>query len=291
MGYRNTPLPPGLNFDEAFARGDMYRKYHSLYVDELSSRLSDDEFEAVKEKASKCQRLMKKLGDAIHEKHGAYLQHGVDKDYYEGKTFKKMVITILLVMAAITFFTDNQYVAYPGVGILALWGYRHHVAAQELGKSKRALADRERELKSLKRDLEDICPAYPTDRIKTDDFIILSLLSADLSGNETVTHKGMVDRRLLPHCMRTTEDEAQTIINHFGANFENYEDPRVPDKMWVILWYKLLIANVPLNLQWEIQEKLEQDYGYGCSPQWDYQEFLMSFEAGKIKRIEVGKYE
>jgi hypothetical protein len=61
--------------------------------------------------------------------------------------------------------------------------------------------------------------------------------------------------------------------------------------MWQVLWDKLLIANVPLDLQWEIQEKLEQDYGYGCSPQWDYQEFLMSFEADEIKRIEVGKYE
>ena len=285
MGYRNTPLPPGLNFDEAFARGDMYRKYHLLYIDELSSRLSDDEFEAVKEKASKCQRLLKRLGDAIHEKHGAYLQHGVDKDFYEGKTFKKMAITGLLIIAAITFFTDNQYVAYTGIGIFAFWAYRHHVAAQELGKSERALADRERELKSLKRDLEDICPAYPADRIHTEDFIILSVLS----GDEIITHAGMVDHKLLPPCMQKTEQQAQTIINHFGANFENDDDPRVPDKMWLIIWHKLLIANAPLDLQWEIQEKLEQEYGYGCSPQWDYQEFLMSFEAGEIKRIEVGK--
>ena len=265
----------------------MYCKYHSLYIDELCSRLSDDEFEAVKEKASKCRGILKRLGDAIHEKHGAYLQHGVDKAFYEGKTFKKMAITGLLIIAAMTFFTDNQYVAYTGIGILALWGYRHHVAAQELGKSERALADREREFKSLKRDLEDICPAFPADRINTEDLIILSVLS----GDEIITHRGMIDQRLLPHCMQKTEDEAQTIINHFGANFEDDHDPRVPDKMWQVLWDKLLIANVPLDLQWEIQQKLEQDYGYGCSPQWDYQEFQMSFEADEIKRIEVGKYE
>lgn len=281
MGYRNTPLPQGLNFDEAVARGDMYRKYHLMYVHELRNRLSNHDFEAAQEKASQCQRVLKRLGYAIHEKHGAYLQHGVNQDFYESKTFKRMAITGLLVIATLTFFTDNLYLPYVGLGILAFWSHRHHVAAQELGKSERALSEREREFRSLKRDLEDICPAFPADRISTEDFIILSFLS----GDEIVTYEGLVDQRLLPDCMLKTEGEAQISIGHFGANFENHEDPRIPQNMWIILWHKLIIANVPIGLRWEIQEKFEQDYGYECSPQWDYPRFLMSFDKGEIKRI------
>ncbi len=289
MGYfNNTPLPEGLDVEEAVSRGDMYYEFHLLFIRELESRVTESEFHEIKNRAEKCRIKLRRVGDAIHESHGAYIQREVDQDFHNGKTFKKIALAMMVAAVTLGFLFEHETYLYGGLSILLITYlfYRNHIAVSRLIDSENRHSERERELKSVSYDLEEFCPAYEANWHGTEMLAVVFLLS---SGKD-IKHYGLIDEGQLPKCMRPSEKVAQIIIDRYGANFESYDDPRRPYMTELIIWFKLIAANTPIQIMYEICEKIYSEYGYDILCRWDYADFLININSDNIKRIEIDSY-
>lgn len=280
----DTKVPVEIDAEKAAYEAQLYTRYHAYFIDELEKNLGKEEFEATKVRAQKCMVALEKLGHATHEKHCAYIQHAEDKYFSEGKRFKKLFFSLLVIIAAIDFLTD--YVGDLRLFIVPMafwWLYRNHLASQWLIQSEIRLADRDRELIYMCYDLEGICSSYSAAQRYSRELAKIIFLT---NSRDLVKYEGMIDQRRLPKFMRPKKLQVQESLGWFGANFENYDDPRIPREISYLIRTKIMIACTTAELREQIKRNLFYAYGYGCDFTWDYHEFLYEFRRGKIKEID-----
>ncbi|WP_419523268.1 hypothetical protein [Lentibacter algarum] len=56
--------------------------------------------------------------------------------------------------------------------------------------------------------------------------------------------------------------------------------------MSVVIWVKLLIASLPADIAYQIEERFSKDYGYYPLSYWDYGEFQREWKNGSITKLD-----
>jgi hypothetical protein len=286
FGQRTT-LPTDLNVEEALKCASAYANYHRFFVRSLTEKLEDPEFEQVKVKAKQLEVCFRKIGITLNAEYGAYLhkkQYEADYESYIPKIILPIAFGLIAVFSYFSFVPDSV-AAGASVGAFGLWAYDQKFKIDNLNAAVLRLDDRQRELKLLELELENVSHTYKAGSRSVEIFAKIQLLTGGYF-DETV-YPGHIDQARQPKNLRPSpplSDEDITYV--YGANFEDVDDPRIPEDVSYVLWVKLLIASLPTNIAYKLNKSFGDDYGYSPMSYWDYDEFQRDWKSGSITKLE-----
>lgn len=286
FGQRTT-LPNDLNVEEALKCASAYTNYHRLFVRSLSERLGESEFERLKVKARQLEVCFRKIGITLNAEYGAYLStkhYKADCESYVPKILFPAALVLIGLLSYFSFVPDSV-AAGASVGAFGLWAYDQKFKIDNLNAAVLRLDDRQRELKLLELELENVSHHYKAGSRSVEIFAKIQLLTGGYF-DETV-YPGHIDQARQPKNLRPSpplSDEAITYV--YGANFEDVDDPRIPEDVSYVLWVKLLIASLPVDIAYKLNKSFGDDFGYSPLSYWDYDEFQREWKSGSIVKLD-----
>ena len=277
-----TPLPDNWDVEAALACSSDYWKYHRLILTGISNTLREDEFERLKQKAQTTQITLRKLGLCINAEYLAIVR----QKYHEraAKSKRQLVVFLvgLAICAGLSLLLTVQVTSFLAVGLLASYLYWDHIAETNLSKAETRLEDRRLERRHVELDLEAICQnctGWNAEKLAT-----IKLYLEDPYAEWV--HPGQIDLGRRPESQRPIPPAtSEGFISGYGANFENPEDPRIPEAPYSLIMVKLMLALLPAELEYEISEAFQDKYSYSPSYLWDYFDFQHDWKNGKIPKL------
>lgn len=281
-----TPLPDGLDLEEASECSLDYWRYHKLFVGEIRRKLGDIGFEELNKKVRVSETALKKLGVAINAEYLALVRKKFHEDNYNRKYRLIGVLFFFLILGLNYWFAllpDEPLILMACVAA-ADYGYFRHNAGINLLAAKNKLEGRKHERQLSELDFlgtfaSDVWSGFELEKLAT-----IKLYLDDPYG-EWVS-PGQIDHRRRPENLRPVAPvTAKDILDNYGANFENLDDPRIPAPSDGVVSTKILIALLPDSVRYEINTSLSEKYSYYPTHFWDYFEFQCEWKSGEIKRI------
>jgi len=284
---QKSPLPTDLNEEEALRCGSAYTYYHQHFRRAISEKLGEAEFDKLKLKARELKACFLRVGIAVNAEYGALLHKEMQKADHESYVPKIIVpaaLGLVGLLSYVSFMTDLIAMGAV-VCILGYWAYYITTTMNGFNAAFFRLDDLVRERKYLELELEKLNHLYKARSLSVEIFAKVQLLTNDYFDNSV--YPGHIDQARQPRNLRPVPPLSdQQMTWHYGANFENVDDPRIPENISVVIWVKLLIASLPDDIADQIQERFSEDYGYYPVSYWDYGEFQREWKNGSITKLD-----
>lgn len=277
-----TPLPDGMYVEAALACASDYLKYHSLIATEIANKLSQDDFESLKEKSQETIIFLGKLGLCINAEYVAEVR----TKYHERVANSKRNLVIFLlglgICAALSLVLTAYVTSFLAVGVLAHYLYWDHIKELNLSSVDSKLEDRRRERRHAELDLQAVCRNCRERNAQ--DLATIKLYLDDPYG--AWVHPGQIDPSRRPDNQRPIPPaKSEDSISYFGANFEDPNDPRIPEFADQIIVTKIMLALIPVDLEHDVCEAFQDKYSYMPSIFWDYFDFQRDWHDGGVPKL------
>ncbi|MCV2877211.1 hypothetical protein OE810_13240 [Rhodobacteraceae bacterium XHP0102] len=263
---------------------EAYLDYYLKAWSRIRSFLSPEEEKAARKQSEECFTLFRKFGYLLELEYLALLRVNEETLERDKLFFTISFFAALFALGTLAALGLNS-VTLTGIlsPILVYAPYRQYVANRNVVDAKIAYEATRRDIELLKYDIEMLNNSYQASSPISENLSILLLYN-----NRTKNlPSGLADPTKRPNKISSNSRSYDSLVAALGIDINAASDPRWPNVHLVILCKTLIAAArgaTALDM-YEVEKGFLQDFNYIPTHDWDYPDFIRSYEANEIKGL------